>query len=123
MVGGTLAHIVLTRVVITLGATPRIFAMFTAPRVATVATVSTLNILPVSTAPRLVRTFVLLDELSLVTASIGGSADRVVAALSRLATLPTAVGRLRNRVALTARRSCPVTVDYGLVIMDKGESW
>lgn len=75
VIGGTLLNMVLTRVVSTLIGAPAITAMFAAPRVASVVTVATLNMLPVSTAPKLVRTLVLLEELDFVTSNIGGNAS------------------------------------------------
>lgn len=65
--GWTLLNMVLTRVVMTLGETPRMVAILSAPRVATVATVALVHRWRVATAPTLVRTLVLLSELDFVT--------------------------------------------------------
>lgn len=63
----TLLSMVSVRVVTMLSGTGRMFAMFKAPRIAMVATVAVVQLLSVATAPTLVRTFVLLLELELVT--------------------------------------------------------
>lgn len=70
VLGQTLANMVLSRVVRNLGAALKTLAILAAPRVARVATVSTVKMLPVVTAPTLVRTLVLLSELSFVTANV-----------------------------------------------------
>lgn len=110
VIGGTLLNIVLTRVVSTLGGAPAITAMFAAPRVASVVTVATLNMLPVSTAPKLVRTLVLLEELDFVTSNIGVKAS----ATNDLPSVPVRPRREASkhlRLATVTRVAC-VYVPY-----------